>query len=141
MSPHARWIVPAGSRVPSDRPSDRLYQVTFFRVKSLRVMLGFYLMTRKVVRRLEAGPDGLIGYALDARPFQRRFWTLSVWRDRRSLLAFIRGEPHLEAMRTMPPRMEAFQAADWTGPLSESPPWDEAFRRLSATAESPTGSD
>jgi heme-degrading monooxygenase HmoA len=135
MNPQPRWSVPAGSRVPADRGSDLLYQATFFRVKSLRVMLGFYLMTRRVVRQLEEGTDGLVGYSLFARPFQRRFWTLSIWRDRSSLMEFIRRDPHLEAMRRMPSRMESFEAVRWTAPRSDAPPWEEAFRRLAGRAD------
>ena len=52
------------------------------------------------------------------RPFRREFATLSAWRDRESLDAMVRTEPHRSVM------------ARYHAPEAYPPTWDEAEREL-----------
>jgi hypothetical protein len=53
----------------------------------------------------------LIGFSLDAKPFSRKFWTLSVWEDQQSLNNFVRQVPHSKIMETLAPHMGKTQFA------------------------------
>jgi hypothetical protein len=44
---------------------------------------------------------GALGVSVRAHPFQGRYYTLSLWRDEESLLAFARGGAHRRAVRRM----------------------------------------
>ena len=86
------------------------------------------------VRRQLADAEGLIGYTLRAKPVARNYWTLSVWRDRSALQAFMRTPPHVGVMSSLRPFMAPTKFVQWeiTG-ADGRPSWDEAFRRLAAS--------
>ena len=86
------------------------------------------------VRRQLADAEGLIGYTLRAKPVARSYWTLSVWRDRSALQAFMRTPPHVGVMSSLRPFMASTKFVQWdiTG-ADGRPSWDEAFRRLTAS--------
>jgi hypothetical protein len=50
------------------------------------------------VRTLVRRSEGALGVSLVARPLRREFETLSAWRDRESLNAMVRAEPHRSVM-------------------------------------------
>jgi hypothetical protein len=50
------------------------------------------------VRRRFAHADGLIGYALNAPPLWKEFWTVSAWRSRDDLQRFARVDPQATAI-------------------------------------------
>ena len=84
------------------------------------------------VRKQLAGTDGVIGFALLARPLSKHYATLSVWRDEDALAAFAGAEPHLELMRTLSPEMGPTKFVRWTIRGADGrPTWDDALRRLS----------
>jgi hypothetical protein len=105
---------------------------TFFHLKSFLTTFRFLRMARRVMEQLEAGPPGLVGFSLRAKPLSRRYWTLSVWEDGQELMNFIRNRPHLTAMEQLAPKMRVFDSARWsTLRGGYPPPWVEAYRRLS----------
>src|SRR5260370_36458937 len=57
--------------------------VSYLPLKHFRALPKFFRFTFEIQRQLQSTP-GLIGYSLDARPFARKFWTLSLWRDQQS---------------------------------------------------------
>src|SRR5712672_3075340 len=67
--------------------------ISYLPLKHFRAIPNFFLFTSEIRRQLRTAP-GLIGYSLDARPFARTFWTLSVWRDQQSLRDFANQAPH-----------------------------------------------
>ena len=108
-----------------------LFLVTYFHLKSLFTTFRFLRTAGRVTRQLEAGPPGLVGFSLLAKPLSRRFWTLSVWHEDRALMRFVRNRPHLAAMEDLAPRMRAFDSVRWTASAAGYPPdWQEALRRL-----------
>ena len=83
------------------------------------------------VRKQLAGTDGVIGFALLARPLGKQYATLSVWRDKDALAAFAGAEPHRELMRTLSPEMGPTKFVRWTIRGADGrPSWDDALRRL-----------
>ena len=64
------------------------------------------------VRKQLAGTDGLIGFALLARPFGKQYATLSVWRDEDALAAFAGADRPL--IGTLSPEMGPTKFVRWT---------------------------
>jgi hypothetical protein len=58
---------------------------------------SFFLYTGQVVKQL-ASAQSLLGYSVLARPFSKEFYTLSAWKDKASLQAFVRHLPHVRLM-------------------------------------------
>jgi hypothetical protein len=98
-----------------------------------RSILGFLLDAMRIRGQLAHAP-GLIGYALNAQPARKTFWTISVWADELSLSTFAAADPHRALATELQPQMgqshfEFFQISGGDLPLD----WDEVRRRL-ATA-------
>jgi hypothetical protein len=51
------------------------------------------------LRRAVLGARGALGVSLRAHPIQGRYYTLSMWRDQESLMAFAHGPAHRRAVR------------------------------------------
>jgi len=84
------------------------------------------------VRRQLAGADGVIGFALLARPLAKQYATLSVWRDEDALTAFAGSEPHRGLMNGLRPEMEPTKFVRWTMRGADGrPSWADALQRLS----------
>lgn len=74
--------------------------------------------------------EGLIGYSFQAELFKKKFWTLSVWEDKKYLNNFVRKFPHSEAMTKLAPHMDQTKFTEWKIKSSEVPPdWNKAKRR------------
>lgn len=73
---------------------------------------------------------GALGVSMRAHPFRGRYYTMSLWKDEESLLAFARGLAHSNAVARMallgPPRgVLASRPAD-----SRRPTWKDTLRWL-----------
>lgn len=81
--------------------------------------------------------EGLLAYSLQRALGGRNFWTLSLWRDRASMAAFVAATPHRAAAAWLNEgRIRDSKFAHWdTGP--GLPSWTEAYARLGLPA--PTG--
>ncbi len=95
-----------------------------------RSIPGFLRYTMAIRKQL-ATADGLIGYALNAQPARKTFWTFSVWADRESLDAFAMSQPHRRITTRLGDRMGPtnFEFLSMIGsdlPLG----WDEIARRV-----------
>jgi heme-degrading monooxygenase HmoA len=83
------------------------------------------------VRKQLAGTDGVVGFALLARPLKKQYATLSVWRDEHALAAFSDARPHRELMAELGPEMGPTKFVRWTINGSDGrPSWDDALARL-----------
>ena len=90
----------------------------------------FMLWTLRIRRQLAASP-GLVGYALDAQPMGKRFWTVSAWLGRPELQRFDRADPHRSAVTDIGPLMDRSTFVMWTTRASDLPVgWDEVRRRI-----------
>jgi len=89
-------------------------------LRAHRSVPGFLLDAMRIRGQLAHAP-GLVGYALDAQPGGRTFWTISVWEDEQSRSRFAAADPH---------RALTFRIAGGDLPLV----WEEVRRRL-ATAD------
>jgi hypothetical protein len=105
-----------------------LVMASRFRLRGFRHVLPF-LRDAMRVRALVNRSDGALGVSLVARPFRREFETLSAWRDRESLDAMVRAEPHRSVMGRYHDAM-ADSAFVFYAPETYPPTWEEAHRRL-----------
>ena len=102
---------------------------TFLPVRRWRNVIPFLRMNSQVEKQLKQTP-GLIRYSIRANFLRKRFWTFSVWADKASSNAFVRGEPHATAVRRFPEwAAEGAAFVEWTrgdGSIN----WKEALDRL-----------
>ena len=111
--------------------------LTFLPLRRLSKLPRFLSYVRKIRQQLDAGPEGLIGYSLLAKPLRSNYWTLSVWEDDAALARFIHASPHRDAMRELPKVLSGFRTTRWTSAGSGDPPtWSDALAR----GELPSGS-
>ena len=95
--------------------------------------LPAFMSATAAIRAQLAGAGGLIGYALDAHPVQRTFWTVSAWDSQESLDAFSHADPHRGRVTVIRPRMRPTTFTFWTVPGAELPvSWPEVRRRIAA---------
>jgi hypothetical protein len=98
-----------------------------------RSIAGFLLDAMRIRGQLAHAP-GLIGYALNAQPARKTFWTISVWTDELSLSTFAAADPHrtlANELQMGQSRFEFFQISGGDLP----PDWDEVRRRLAAAGK------
>ncbi len=104
--------------------------LSFLPLKRYRKIPKFAGLTMETMRQL-AKSRGLIGYSLGAELMLKRFWTLSVWDDRQSLMDFVGQIPHSRIMQELASHMDKTGFAEWTVRASEIPiPWAAALPHL-----------
>ena len=114
--------------------TDAVVMASRFRVKGYRHVLPFFLDALRVHAQVRKA-DGVLGVSLVAHPLRREFSTLSAWRDRASLDAMVRAEPHRTVMARQHEVMADAAFRFWTSPQADFPPtWDDAERHLPARA-------
>jgi len=106
--------------------------ISYLPLKHFHAIPKFFRFTYEIMSQLRSSP-GLIGYSLDARPFARKFWTLSVWRDQKALMDFVGAIPHGRIMQALAPHLGKTQFAEWAVESHEVPlDWRSAKARLSS---------
>ena len=111
---------------------DKVYLalLSFLPLKRYRSIPKLARFAMETMRQL-AKSHGLIGYSLLAELTRKRFWTVSVWDDRQSLMDFVEQMPHSRIMQDLAPHMDKTQFVEWTVRASEIPiPWDVARKRM-----------
>ncbi|SNQ46634.1 Antibiotic biosynthesis monooxygenase [Frankia canadensis] len=89
------------------------------------------LRAATAVRRALLASPGAVGVSLVARPLRNEYLTLSSWRDRAALDAFVRDPVHQEAMRSLRPAMATSAFTFWHTPAGGgTPTWEQAHRAL-----------
>jgi hypothetical protein len=107
--------------------------ISYLPLKDFRALPKFFRFTSEIRQQLRTAP-GLIGYSLDARPFSKKFWTLSVWHDWQSLINFVNQIPHSHIMRQLSAHLGKSQFAQWQLQAHEVPPdWHAAKARITQT--------
>ena len=83
------------------------------------------------VRKQLEQTEGVVGFALLARPLRKQYATLSVWVDESALAAFAGASPHRELMAKLSSEMGPTKFVRWTIKGSEGrPSWRDALQRL-----------
>jgi hypothetical protein len=119
-------------RTISSPDRDREYVVMGSRLPLARYRdLPGFLRAAMLIRAQLAQASGLIGYALDAHPARKTFWTVSAWDSRDALDAFSRADPHRSRVGVIRPRMRPTTFTYWTVPGADLPiAWSEVRRRV-----------
>ena len=126
--PTLPWITVA---VPAEA-SEVIVMASRFRVRGFRHVLSFFMDAMRVYAQMRKA-EGAVGLSLVAHPLRREFATLSAWRDRASLDAAVRAEPHHSVIGRQRGVMAESTFRFWTVPASEIPlDWADAQRRLAA---------
>ncbi len=83
-----------------DSATKFLCVATFFTVGKWRHVIPFLRMSSRVQKQLKESP-GLVRYGLRmdlTNLLRKQYISVSVWTDRSSMHAFVRSEPHAEAV-------------------------------------------
>jgi hypothetical protein len=122
--------VPWKSLAPVEKDREYLALLSYLPLKRYSKLPAFFRYTFGIQRQMAATP-GAIGYALRAKPFSRKFWTLSVWENSAALIDFVRKVPHSEGMKAIAPFMSQTKFTQWKVLGSGVPlKWDDAIRRM-----------
>ena len=107
--------------------------VTELRLTRWTALPSFGRHTAGSLRQLARTP-GVLGYALRAAPHRRTFWTASVWEDEAAMAAYVRAQPHRDAMRWLRASgAGTFRSSRWRVADAEVPlRWDAALARLTS---------
>ncbi len=110
---------------------------SLLQLDSLHRAPGF-LGAAMAIRSQVLGSEGAMGVALNTALPRRTFFTLSAWRDRGALNAFVRSEPHVSTMRRYRPAMNDARFVFWNTTADQLPPsWAEVQERLREAAAKP----
>jgi len=102
---------------------------TYLPVRRWRDVLSFFRMSGRVEQQLRI-TGGVVIYSLKTDFRHKRFWTYSVWNDRKAIRPFVTSEPHSTAVRKFAEWAgEGAAFVQWDGPVGEID-WDEAEARL-----------
>jgi Domain of unknown function (DUF3291) len=118
-----------------DSPSAEVVVIaSVLQLDAFRRVPGF-LRAAMAIRRQVLAAEGAVGVALDTALPRRTFFTLSAWRDRDALEAFIGTDPHAGSMRRYRPAMVDARFVFWNTTADRLPPaWSEAKDRLRTAA-------
>ena len=102
-------------------------------LRRYRDIPAFLRLSRRIGQQVE-GSGGAIGFAMQAHLRERRFRTVSVWRDQAAMLGFLRSEPHRSAMGTQS-GFAPTATCRWEVTGATLPPvWEAVESRLAAAA-------
>ena len=107
----------------------RIVSVTRLRLRSFRFLISLYWATRKLRRALEKTPGFLKGKLLAER--NQTFWTMSLWNDLDSMVAFRNSKVHRAIMPNAARWCNEASVVHWETESDKLPDWDEAHRRMS----------
>ncbi len=114
----------------AEKGREYLAMVTYFRLRSVRVLPAFALNMRRINRQL-ACSEGFVGHSGGGRILSLEFWSMSVGEDEHALQRFVHARPHIEIMRAMRPAVFRSEFVRWTVAGAEVPPDSkEAEQRL-----------
>ena len=102
---------------------------TFLPVRSWTSMIPFLRMSGRVEKQLKQ-TRGLARYSVRADFLRKRFWTLTVWKDKKFIDSFVQLEPHAEAVRKFKDWAgEGAAFVEWST-ANSSIDWDIAMQKL-----------
>jgi heme-degrading monooxygenase HmoA len=124
--------LPWKSYATPDPDREYLVLASSLPLRRYRATSGFMRMVGQIRRQLDGAP-GLVGYSLDANPFARRYWTLSVWEDQKALDRFVAANPHRQVMARLRSQLGPTRFTTWEAAGSALPPtWPDARAHLDA---------
>jgi heme-degrading monooxygenase HmoA len=113
-------------------PGEVLVMASSLQLRSFLRIPGFF-RAAMAIRQQSLRADGFVGLALNTSLPRRTFFTLSAWRDREALDAFVRSEPHQSYMRRYHPAMADSTFVFWNAQRDQLPPsWPQIRERLKA---------
>jgi quinol monooxygenase YgiN len=83
------------------------------------------------------GSEGCVGTDVLAEAHDT-WWTVSAWRDRTTMRAFVGVEPHLTTMAHLDEWCDEATFVDWEQPGEEIPDWPTCYARLIAEGKPAT---
>jgi hypothetical protein len=115
------------------KPGNMICAATFLPLRSYLHLLPFMGMSFAVEKQLKRS-KGLIRYGLRTNIPRLHFWTVSIWEDRESMLAFVQTEPHATAVRRFSGwAAEGAAFCEWVC-TADGVDWSEIFRKLKKPA-------
>jgi heme-degrading monooxygenase HmoA len=122
--------LPWKSRALPEPEREYLVLASFLPLRTYRATFRFARAAAAVRRQLK-NASGLVGYSLLARPFARKYYTLSAWRSGDDLQAFVETFPHVEVMSSLSDDMGTTHFERWIVKGSALPPkWSRALDRI-----------
>ncbi len=85
--------------------TEYLVQLNYLKLKDVKDIPKLTQYTQKVIAQLHKS-EGAMQFSLHARPENGEFWTLSVWKDEKSMKAFARSKAHSDAVSEMMDSLE-----------------------------------
>lgn len=117
------------AEVNREAPGQELHSVaSVLPLRGYRYIIPFMRLSMSVQKQLKATP-GLVRFAMKTDIPRKRFWTFTVWTDRKAMGTFVRTEPHATAVKRFSEWGGAGAFAEWTGPEGKLD-WKEAELRL-----------
>ena len=121
--------LPWRARRRPDPATEYVALLSYLPLRRFRTLPTFTRFILAVQGQL-AGAGGLVGYTLRARPFSRRFWTLSVWDDEATLRQFVVAKPHRDIMQSLRGKMGETSFTRWQVRGCDLPlSWEDAMER------------
>lgn len=111
----------------------RIISVTRLRLRSFRFLLSLFLQMRKLRRSLREAPGFLLGKLL--ADGCRTFWTMTLWKDAESMLAYRDSGLHKAVMPYAARWCDEASVVNWETESEELPHWEEAYRRMSESGK------
>jgi heme-degrading monooxygenase HmoA len=131
--PPLPWTTTPIADAVSDSAEEVVVMASLLQLDSFHRTPGF-LRAAMAIRQQVLGAEGAVGVGLNTALPRRTFFTLSAWRDRDALNAFVRSEPHASIMRRYRPAMADSRFVFWNISADKLPPsWAEAQDRLRET--------
>jgi hypothetical protein len=117
-----------------DRDQEFLVLATYLPLNRFSSTLRFARFVGAIRKQLANAP-GLLGYSMLGKPLTKRYWTLSIWKNKAALQAFVRQSPHQEVMSALAGETGATRCVRWTAQRPKGRP--RGTTRSVACAEPP----
>ena len=104
-----------------------LIAVTRLRLRGVRYFFPFLWHTTRSYFQCRAAEGNV---AAITRRHDDAYWTLTVWRDKAAMRAFMTGGAHREAMPKLQHWCDEAAVAQWDQDSAVLPEWSEAEKRL-----------
>jgi len=105
------------------------WSATVLPLRRYRDIPAFLALSTRVAKQVKR-TDGAVRYALNTDMRRKKFWTVSAWRDRAAMRAFVQAEPHLTATKRFAQWAgEGAAFVEWTAPDGKVD-WKDVLKRL-----------
>ena len=104
--------------------------ITRLRVRSLRFMPGFALLTTQALSQVKSASGFQDGGLLPDRSFT--FWTMTAWDSEESMRRYMTSGSHKKAMSKLMHWCDEASVVHWEQSQAVLPSWTEADRRMRA---------